>query len=525
MAEYLIQDTTLTNLGDKIRVLSGSEETMTPAVMASELDAVAEKMDSALFVNEITGVTAQMPSPAAWCSITYGNGRFVAVAYDSVTAVYSDDGINWTATTLPSSVNGRSVTYGNGKFVAVAFNSTTAVYSDDGVNWTAATLPSSAKWISVTYGNGRFVAVAQSSTKAAYSEDGINWTAATLPSSVRWHAVTYGNGRFVAVTSLSNKAAYSDDGINWTPATLPGSANWETVTYGNGRFVALEPNKAAYSDDGINWTPATLPESTDWESVTYGNGRFVAVTYNSTLAAYSDDGISWTEATLPSSSPWHFVAYGNGKFVVVTQSSTTAAYSDDGINWTDKTPDQTIIVNNASTDVTDETIQRVMPLDTELSTQDDLIAQITTALETKSSVSYPTLSNPGTAEDLMSGKQLIDGSGNVVTGTASGGAEYAVVNIAQNTGTSYGRYAQAYHYLGRVTHAFGCPNSTGSDYSSKLCGFAGPYAYMMTSSGSLQAMTYNLYYYTDYVEFRKNNGAMRAVFINDPNASAITTSN
>ena len=78
--------------------------------------------------------------------------------------------------TLPSSATWKSVTYGNGKFVAVASSSTTAAYSTDGITWTAATLPSSHSWYSVTYGNGKFVAVAGSSTTAALSRYGDVWT-------------------------------------------------------------------------------------------------------------------------------------------------------------------------------------------------------------------------------------------------------------------------------------------------------------------------------------------------------------
>jgi hypothetical protein len=195
---------------------------------------------------------------------------------------------SFTAATLPSSSNWHSVTYGNGKFVAVAYGSTTAAYSTDGINWTAATLPSSSNWESVTYGNGKFVAVAASTTAAAYSTDGINWTAATLPSSSYWVSVTYGNGKFVAVAYNSTAAAYSTDGINWTAATLPSSSYWYAVTYGNGTFVAIAYNSAtaAYSTDGINWTAATLPSSTYWYAVTYGNGKFVAVVYGHTAAAY-----------------------------------------------------------------------------------------------------------------------------------------------------------------------------------------------------------------------------------------------
>ena len=116
--------------------------------------------------------------------------------------------------TLPSSASWRSVTYGNGKLVAVAYTNK-AAYSTNGINWTAATMPSSASWQSVTYGDGKFVAVASSSNKAAYSLDGINWTAATLPNTINWQSVTYGDGKFVAVAS-TNKAAYSTNGINWS---------------------------------------------------------------------------------------------------------------------------------------------------------------------------------------------------------------------------------------------------------------------------------------------------------------------
>ena len=76
---------------------------------------------------------------------------------------------------MPSSKYWKSVTYGNGKFVAVANNLAGAAYSEDGITWTSTTMPSSENWTSVTYGNGKFVAVERSSDQAAYSEDGINW--------------------------------------------------------------------------------------------------------------------------------------------------------------------------------------------------------------------------------------------------------------------------------------------------------------------------------------------------------------
>lgn len=56
-------------------------------------------------------------------------------------------------------------------------------------------------------------------------------------------------------------------------------------------------------------------------------------------------------------------------------------------------------------------------LDSEMTAQDSLIEQIKSAVASKASVSYPTLSNPASAGNIESGYQAIDGSGNKITGT------------------------------------------------------------------------------------------------------------
>ena len=266
-----------------------------------------------------------LPVSSDWDSVTYGDGKFVAVADGSANGIYSLDGVTWTEFTLPASRNWYSVTYGGGKFVAVA-DGTYGAYSTDGINWTEMTMPASRRWESVTYGNSQYVAIAYSSTYGAYSTDGINWTEMTMPADSEWESVIYGDGKFVAV-AYDLYGAYSTDGINWTKMAMPSYHHWISVTYGNGKYIAVPYNNTsgAYSTDGINWTEFTLPIEGTWR-VVYGNKKFVAVAERSSVCAYSTNGLTWTEMTMPANRGWYSVAYGDGKFVALAYDITFGAY-------------------------------------------------------------------------------------------------------------------------------------------------------------------------------------------------------
>jgi hypothetical protein len=292
-----------------------------------------------------------LPASRKWNHVTYGDGKYVAIAFGSDKGAYSTDGITWTEMSMPASINWYCVTYGNGKFVAVAANSNKGAYSTDGITWTEMTLPASQRWEGLTYGDGKFVAIAVNSMYGAYSTDGITWTTMTLPAKKDWTGVTYGDGKFVAVsTTNSSMGAYSIDGITWTETTLA-SNYWKGVTYGNGKFVAVPSSTqkgsiGAYSTDGISWSTMTLPVNSNWTSVTYGDGKFVALLFNSDKGAYSADGISWTEFTLPVNLPWYCVTYGNGKFVAVGANSTSGAYQNTSSKSTYVISDTSITANS-----------------------------------------------------------------------------------------------------------------------------------------------------------------------------------
>jgi hypothetical protein len=277
--------------------------------------------------------TATMPTSANWRAIAYGNGKYVALVYNSNRVAYSADGINWTLTTLPISGNWKAITYGNGRFVAVPSSGNICVVSDEGIYWFARDLPTNGLWDSIAYGDGKFVAVDSGSTvRSAYSDDGNNWTAGTLPDNQEWDAIAFGGGKFVIMGD--GEALYSTDGINWTKATtFPVRAYFVATAYGAGKFVSVSSHYGSvYSVDGITWEAGTLSNIYEWTNIAYGNGKFVAVSKQQ-KEAYSTDGINWTIYNMRSSGDWYAFIFGGDKFVALAYNSNNELYSINSMGW------------------------------------------------------------------------------------------------------------------------------------------------------------------------------------------------
>jgi hypothetical protein len=303
-----------------------------------------------------------------WRGITYGNGLYVAVGTYASAAqnpngnttnrvMTSPDGITWTPRAAAAQYLWSSVTYGNGRFVAVAqvgANNNNVMTSTDGITWTLGSLTSTT-WYSVTYGNGRFVAVATSGAVVTSDDDGATWTSRNTPSAISlhsWTSVTYGNGLFVAVaqsgSGTGNRAMWSADGINWTTGSTPSENQWRGITYGNGLFVAVSTNgtgnRVMTSPDGITWTSRTSATDNDWNSITYGDGLFVAVgNYiingnSSTRVMTSPNGINWTAQTSAATNNWQAVTYANGNFVAVSNSGSSNRVMTSGIFYVANAP-------------------------------------------------------------------------------------------------------------------------------------------------------------------------------------------
>jgi hypothetical protein len=167
---------------------------------------------------------ATMTVPCEYCTrAVYGNNKYIIMSDDGTAAFagYLSSSTSWTKITIPMhGTSWCSVAYGGGKFIAVSgsagSNSTKVSYSNNGTNWTTSTLPVEANWGSVVYGNGKFIIGSVGKDNSiVYSIDGITWTATTSPIAGGLFSIVYGNNKFVSPIYGSKSAIFSFDGINW----------------------------------------------------------------------------------------------------------------------------------------------------------------------------------------------------------------------------------------------------------------------------------------------------------------------
>lgn len=323
-----------------------------------------------------------------------GNGTIVALNSGSVSGgsggrnveyLYStDNGNQWIwSNTLPTGVSmWMDIEFGNGAFIAAAYNRSIIGRSSDGISWEELNVPiASTGRRCLSYGNGCFVFVGARTSEqaaAAYStNNGSTWTAVDLPASFGISPkVAFGNGMFVALDpSSSDVAAYSTDCKVWTEVRLPVSDDWADVIYGNGRFVAIgyQSDNIVYSEDGITWSNT---EKNAIEKIVLGDQDVTGLLAEALLGYQNDaePSIVSFDVTIPAAS-WQDNAQSivNAAFVVngydYLVSPNVSSYNEyvscvvraddikaDGsvVFYCDKTPTQDLVANFLKMKVSEE---------------------------------------------------------------------------------------------------------------------------------------------------------------------------
>lgn len=268
-------------------------------------------------VNAKIGDTDVIVGTKTWNSITYGNGKYIAVGQNGSMA-YSSDGKDWTYNQVGTNF-WKKVIYGNNKFIAVGgYNDGGYIAtSTDGVTWSITKDVTDAHIFDICY----IEKVRDDSSKEPIfvivchwgvlrergyilkSNDGVNWTSIiTLGDSYGWNAICYGDNQFVAVgnkngTSGSCGIAISlDDGSSWEILDNSNADTWNAVTYGKEKYVAVgNDGYITSSEDGTTWKNPigfSINAITQWFNVAYLDDKFVAVGNNGNYTT-SSDGLEW----------------------------------------------------------------------------------------------------------------------------------------------------------------------------------------------------------------------------------------
>jgi hypothetical protein len=135
--------------------------------------------------------TAGVLTGTNYSAITFGAKLFVAVRNGTNETMWSEDGLTWTGGSGLPNANWVDVTFGHGRFIAIASDGT-AAYSLDGKAWTQNDLPDQGTrtYRSIAYGHGVFVAT-RDDANVVYSEYGLNWTTEVITTGA--NTIAFGN--------------------------------------------------------------------------------------------------------------------------------------------------------------------------------------------------------------------------------------------------------------------------------------------------------------------------------------------
>ncbi|MDR3152548.1 MAG: hypothetical protein LBT85_03730, partial [Bifidobacteriaceae bacterium] len=253
-------------------------------------------------------------STTTWMSVAYGLDKFVALASDG-TIAYSANTISWALTKASnyscSYINQQSckLKFLNNKyFVAGGDKNTKAIYSENGINWSAFWVNSSYRLMGLTFGNNEYVFV--SNDAAVFRSNSITGGySSNVVGNGHLIDIVYGD-KFVR-SGTSGYIAYSTDAINWDQYIISPAEYFENMIYVNGVYIGVTINgyifKSASGTTAASWSYVKV-ESSKWLGIASSRDKYITVG-QSGIMAYSTDGTNWSRF-VNGNTTWGGVTYG-----------------------------------------------------------------------------------------------------------------------------------------------------------------------------------------------------------------------
>ncbi|MCC7374479.1 MAG: hypothetical protein IT581_07470 [Verrucomicrobiales bacterium] len=284
--------------------------------------AIAQPADGLWFNQRLVVVgqnlIASSSDGAAWTSdlskpgyyfgdIQLGDGRLMAVGSDlagTTTQIFrSTDGSTWTPLAIPPSAGGfQAVTYGNGRWLVLAYNGTVYASTNHGDSWEmAGFVPTSQslayRTLAFRASDNRFFFGGVGGAIASSTDGGATWKPHRQGFDASVTMLAQGGGRFVGVGNAGGTPGgifTSVDGTRWSSNNTGFADNFISVRHLNGAFLAysVSPRTVIHSTDGLTFTrhdPGVPIRDLVWDGT-----RYVGYANGNTNLYSSSDGIVWT---------------------------------------------------------------------------------------------------------------------------------------------------------------------------------------------------------------------------------------
>lgn len=268
-----------------------------------------------------------------------GNGLFAAVGEDGRIKT-SQGGIKWVGRESGTVESLNSITYGNGKFIAVGEG--VIVNSSDGINWTT---KSSLALNSVVWHTDKFYAVGKFGTVLS-SADGESWSNVDIKSDESLNDI-YTYGTKLTVVGDDGGFYSTDDGVSWNKVRISKEASIKNICWNGSKYVASsDDGNIVTSMDGTNWAWVSLEASIGGKpsevngtskgllqleggikDISWDGKCFIAVGFNGAIYS-SDSGTKWEKINSYTSSNLESVIYTGKDYFIVGNNGTLLKSKD-----------------------------------------------------------------------------------------------------------------------------------------------------------------------------------------------------
>jgi len=227
--------------------------------------------------------------------------------------------------------------YSGSNIFAGTFQNGVYLSTDNGANWTQTSLNDRSVWSLAISGNNIFAGSDPPGGVYLSTNNGTTWTQTSLGNWVLSFAI---NGNYIFAGTNSSGGVYlsTNNGTNWTQTSLNNRSVYSLAIDGSNLFAGTTNGVYLSTDNGTTWTQTSLNNHIVRSLAISGNNIFAGVGQGpATNGVYlsTDNGTNWVRTSL--NTPWvNSLALNGNNLFAGTNGNGVYVSNDNGTSWTQR---------------------------------------------------------------------------------------------------------------------------------------------------------------------------------------------